>query len=197
MGLLEMDRLFVKQKAKLIELTNEYGIFDEDGTPAGSVREEGQSAARKVLRFVSNVDQFLTHKYAVAEADGTVILRMVRPGKILKSKVHVTDASEQPVGSIVQQNVLGKKRFGLESPNGATLGAINAENWRSWDFQILDAQGDEVGRITKKWAGIGKELFTTADNYLVEIGSAVTGPLRQLATAAAVGIDTALKQDEP
>src|SRR5256885_1620739 len=100
------------------------------------------------------------------------------------------------MGLLEMDRLFVKKRFGLESPGGESLGAINAENWRSWDFQILDAQGNEVGRITKKWAGIGKELFTTADNYLVEIGSAVTGPLRQLATAAAVGIDTALKQDE-
>jgi uncharacterized protein YxjI len=196
MGLLDRDRMFVKQKAKLIELTNEYGIFDDSGNQVGSVREEGQSTTRKVLRFVSNVDQFLTHKYAVYEADGTVVLGMTRPGKILKSKVHVTDQQGAAVGSIVQQNVLGKKRFALESPTGEPLGAINAENWRSWDFQILDPQGGEVGRITKKWAGVAKELFTTADNYLVEIDAGVKGPLRQLATAAAVGIDTALKQDE-
>jgi uncharacterized protein YxjI len=195
-GLLGMDRMFVKQKAKIIELTNEYSIFDDGGTQVGSVCEEGQSTARKLLRFVSNVDQFLTHKYAVYEADGTVVLNMNRPAKILKSKVHVTDASGAPVGSIVQQNVLGKKRFGLESASGEKLGAINAENWRAWDYQIVDAAGAEVGRITKKWAGVAKEMFTTADNYLVEIDPTVSGPLRQLATAAAVGIDTALKQDE-
>ena len=196
MGLLDMDRMFVKQRAKIIELTNEYGIFDENGNQVGSVREEGQSTARKILRFVSNVDQFLTHKYAVCDADDSVVLRMTRPAKLLKSKVHVTDPAGGEVGSIVQQNVVGKKRFALESPAGETLGTINAENWVSWDFQILSPHGSEVGRITKKWAGIGRELFTTADNYLVEIDPSVTGPLRQLATAAAVGIDTALKQDE-
>jgi uncharacterized protein YxjI len=196
MGLLDTDRMFVKQKAKLIELTNEYSIFDESGAQVGLVREEGQSGARKVLRFVSNVDQFLTHRYAVSEADGSVILRMTRPGKILRSKVHVTDAAGTPIGSILQQNVVGKKRFALESPTGELLGAINAENWRSWDFQILDPQENEIGRITKKWAGVAKEMFTTADNYFVEIKAGLSGPLRQLATAAAVGIDTALKQDE-
>ena len=196
MGLLEHDKLFVKQKAKLIELTNEYGIFDDQGTHVGSVREIGQSKARKVLRFVSNVDQFLTHKYAVYEADGSIALGMMRPAKFMKSKVVVTGADGAEIGQIVQQNVFGKKRFGLRSQQGDALGAINAENWRSWDFAILGPDGAEVGRITKKWAGVAKELFTTADNYLVEIGPAATGTLRQLAMAAAVGIDTALKQDE-
>lgn len=196
MGLLEHDKLFVKQKAKLIELTNEYGIFDEQGAQIGSVRETGQSKARKVLRFVTNVDQFLTHKYAVAEADGTIALGMIRPAKLMKSKVIVTAADGAPLGAILQQNVFGKKRFTLQAQDGTAVGAINAENWRAWDFQILDASGTEVGRISKKWAGIAKEMFTTADNYFIELGSAVTGTLRQLAMAAAVGIDTALKQDE-
>lgn len=47
-----------------------------------------------------------------------------------------------------QQNVVGKKRFALQSPQGDEIGSIDAENWRSWDFAIHDARGAEVGRIT-------------------------------------------------
>jgi hypothetical protein len=54
--------LVVNQKAKLIELTNEYSVFDQNGNQIGSVTEVGQSALKKVLRFVSSVDQFKTHK---------------------------------------------------------------------------------------------------------------------------------------
>lgn len=193
--LLELNRMFVRQKAKLIELTNEYAIMDEEGNQVGAIRQEGQSTARKVLRFVSSVDQFLTHRLAIYDAAGAKVLELTRPGKIFKSKVHVTDASGQAVGSIVQQNVFGKIRFGLVDPVGEVLGAVNAENWRAWDFHIADATGAEIGRITKKWAGIGKEMFTSADNYMVEIAPGVTGPLRSLAFAAAAGVDTALKQD--
>jgi uncharacterized protein YxjI len=195
MPLLEMNRVFVKQRAKLIELTNEYALFDESGNQVGVVREEGQTVAKKLLRIVSSLDQFMTHAYSVYEADGTKALGLTRPRKLLKSKVEVVDGQGNALGTIAQQNVMGKKRFGLESAAGEPLGAINAENWRAWDFQILDGQGVEVGRITKKWAGIGKELFTTADNYLVELSESLSGPLRALALAAAVGIDTALKQD--
>ena len=35
MGLLERERLFFTQKAKLIELTNEYAVRDEDGIRSG------------------------------------------------------------------------------------------------------------------------------------------------------------------
>ncbi len=194
-NLLELNRFFVNQKAKLIELTNEYKILDENGQEVGAIRQEGQSKLKKFARLISNVDQFLTHHLSVYDSYGQKVVSLTRPAKFLKSKVQVMDAAGQPVGVIEQQNVIGKIRFGLMSAGGEALGAINAENWRAWNFQIADAGGAEVGRITKKWAGVGKEMFTTADNYMVEIDQSVTGSLRMLAFAAAAGVDTALKQD--
>ena len=195
MALLDHKRLIVNQKAKLIELTNEYAIRDEEGTQVGAIRQEGQSKLRKLARLVTSVDQFLTHKLAVYEADGTKLLELVRPRKFLKSSFDVTDGGGTPVGTIVQENVFGKKRFAMKGQAGEDLGSINAQNWRAWNFQIQDTAGMEVGRITKKWSGLGKELFTSADNYVIEIDDAARGPLRLMALASASAIDTALKQD--
>ena len=33
-------------------------------------------------------------------------------------------------------------------------------DWKGWNFQLLDNEGRELGVVTKKWGGIGKELFT-------------------------------------
>ena len=33
-----------------------------------------------------------------------------------------------------------------------------------WTFNILK-DGNEIGKITKKWSGLGKEAFTDADNF--------------------------------
>ena len=54
----------------------------------------------------------------------------------------------------------------------------------------------EVGRITKKWAGILKEGFTTADNYILNVSGEVSPDLRLMMLASAAGVDVALKQDE-
>ena len=194
--LLSRNTLVINQKAKLVELTNEYRILDEDGNQIGSIREEGQSKARKALRFLTNVDQFLTHKLAVYDAGGQRVLEMVRPAKIMKSTVNITDGQGRPAGKIVQQNVVGKKRFALKGPDGRELGGVNAQNWRAWDFVIEDPGGSEVGRITKKWAGILKEGFTTADNYILNITGQISPELRLIVLASAAGVDIALKQDE-
>lgn len=194
--LLTRDTLVINQKAKLIELTNEYRILDEQGNELGVIRQEGQSTLRKALRFVSNVDQFLTHKLAVYDRSGGKVVELVRPAKIMKSTVEVADGSGRAVGKIIQKNVFGKKRFALEDATGQLLGAINAENWRAWDFAIEDATGSEIGRITKKWAGLLREGFTTADNYVLNVNGNATGDLRLLMLASAAGVDLALKQDD-
>ena len=193
--LLTRDVLVINQKAKLIELTNEYRILDQDGNEIGVIREEGQSKARKVLRALTKVDQYLTHRLSVYDVSGTKVVQLVRPAKFMKSTVEVSDGSGNAVGKIVQQNIVGKKRFGLEA-GGSSVGSIDAENWRAWDFAIHDTTGREVGRITKKWAGILKEGFTTADNYILNVSAPVSPTLRLLMVASAAGVDIALKQDE-
>jgi uncharacterized protein YxjI len=193
--LLARNVLVINQKAKLIELTDEYRIRDEEGNDIGYIREEGQSMVKKAVRFVSDLDQFFTHRLAVYDRDGTKVVELLRPRKIMKSRVEITDGQGRPVGKIVQKNVLGKRRFALESATGELLGTINAENWRAWDFAIEDQTGTEVGRITKKWAGLLKEGFTTADNYVLEIGGQVSGDLRLMMLGSAAGVDLALKQD--
>ena len=195
MELLDQERFFVRQKAKLIEVVAEFAILDEAGNKIGAVTETGQSKAKKVLRVLTSVDQFLSKKFAVVDANGEPVFNLTRPAKFIKSKITVLDNEGKEIGTISQQNAIGKIRFSLTSASGEDLGGIFAENFRAWDFRIEDAQKNEVGRVSKKFAGAMKELFTTADNYLVELSPSLTGPARQLAFAAAVTIDTALKQD--
>ncbi|HVF75597.1 MAG TPA: phospholipid scramblase-related protein [Acidimicrobiales bacterium] len=192
--LLEHERLIVSQKAKLIELTNEYKIRDEQGNEVGAIRQEGQSGLRKLLRLVSSIDALLPVTLSVYDAGGRKVAGLRRGATVWKSKIEVTDGSGGVVGRLVQENMVGKVRFGIEGAGGVRLGEMKAENWRAWDFAISDISGAEVARITKKWAGLGKEMFTTADNYVVELTPQATGPLRLIVLAAAAGIDTALKQ---
>jgi len=195
MGLIEHNRIVINQKAKLIELTNEYKIRDEQGAEIGVIRQEGQSTLKKVARFVSSLDQFMTHRLGAYDISGAKVLELVRPRKIVKSSVEVYDGAGALAGTIRQENVFGKIRFGLHDAAGTKVGEIRAENWRAWNFAIVDQTGAEVGRITKTWEGLAKTLFTTADDYLLDISPSLGGSLRLLAFASAVGVDTALKQD--
>jgi uncharacterized protein YxjI len=193
-SLYDQSVLVVNQKTKLIELTNEYEVYDLHGQQIGAVVQVGQSALKKAARFVSNLDQFLTHSLEVRDATG-VVLVLTRPAKFVKSRVQVARGNGQPLGEIVQANVFGKIRFDLVV-NGQVVGAIQAENWRAWDFAIVDAAGTEVARITKRWEGLARTLFTTADKYVVHVHFTLPDPLASMVIAAALTVDTALKQDD-
>src|SRR5437763_388091 len=105
-----------------------------------------------------------------------------------------TKVQRQVIGRIVQQNMIGKIRFSMEA-GGQQVGSLNAENWRAWNFHVADTAGVEVARITKTWEGLAKAVFTTADNYVVQIHRPLEDPLRSLVVASALCVDTALKQD--
>ncbi|GBD85486.1 Scramblase [bacterium BMS3Abin02] len=186
--------LVVNQKMKLIEVNNEYAIYDRNGKQIAAVRQVGQSTLKKILRVVSNLDQYMTHTLQVVDMAGNVLLTITRPRKIVKSRFEITDGSGNEIGTVSQKNVFGKIKFSLQA-GGQNVGSIDAENWRAWNFSIKDASGVEVARITKTWEGLLKTAFTTADNYVVQIEHVLTEPLRSLVIASALTVDTALKQD--
>ncbi|MDQ6850810.1 MAG: DUF2510 domain-containing protein [Actinomycetota bacterium] len=186
--------LVVNQKAKLIEINNEYAIYDQNARQIAAVRETGQSGLKKAARFLTSLDQYMTHKLQIVDMQGSVLLALTRPAKLVKSRIIVEDVQGRELGQIVQQNAIGKIHFGLES-GGKVYGTINGENWRAWNFNIQDHTGTEVARITKTWEGLAKTMFTTADNYVLQVHRALEDPLRTLVVAAALGVDTALKQD--
>jgi uncharacterized protein YxjI len=187
--------LVVNQKAKIIEINNEYAVYDQNGRQIDAVRQVGQSTAKKVMRVLGSFDQFMTHKLQVVDMTGAPVLALTRPAKVMKSRIVVQDANGSDVGEIVQENVVGKIHFGLQA-GGRKVGSLNAENWRAWNFNITDESGTEVARITKTWEGMAKTMFTTADNYVVKIHRPLEDPLRTLVIASALGVDTALKQDQ-
>ncbi len=79
--------LVVNQKAKLIEVNTEYAVYDQDGNQIGAVRQVGQSGFKKALRFVSDVDKFMTHKFQIVDMVGNVQLAVTRPAKLVKPRV--------------------------------------------------------------------------------------------------------------
>ena len=61
--------LVVNQKAKLIELNNQYSVFNQNGQQIAAVNQVGQTAAKKVMRLVSSLDQFMTHKLEITDPE--------------------------------------------------------------------------------------------------------------------------------
>ena len=124
------------------------------------------------------------------------MLVLTRPAKFVKSRVVVPAARRRARSARSCRPTSSARSGSTWSPNGQLVGAIQAENWRAWDFAITDAAGTEVARITKKWEGLARTLFTTADRYVVLVHFRLPEPLASMVIASALTVDTALKQDD-
>jgi hypothetical protein len=91
---------------------------------------------------------------------------------------------------------IGHARLGLRA-NGQRLASISADDVSLWDFRVNDLNGVEIARITKTWAGLLKEHFTKADNYVVAMHRPLDEPLRWLVLASALVIDVEFKEQKP
>ena len=183
----------VNQKAKLFEGSTNFTVYRGDGTEIAAVRQVGQSAVGKLLKATSRFDMLMSATFEIVDRSGAVQLVIEKPRTFLKGRVSVHRPDGGEIGQIVTKLRLGKARF-LLNVGDSQIGEIDAQNFRGWDFAITDANGGKVGRISKTWAGFGKEMFTNADNYVVEIDRAVADPLRSLMVASALTIDALMKQ---
>jgi len=67
-------------------------------------------------------------------------------------------------------------------------------NWVGWTFKFLDRDQNEIGTITKKWAGVGKEMFTSADNYMIALNDEPSPAKAILMLAAGLAVDIIYKE---
>ncbi|MGW1212616.1 phospholipid scramblase-related protein [Streptomyces sp. NPDC002499] len=179
-----------------IEPANEYQVMDQHGTGIGSVTEAVRSTLKKALRFGSGLDRFLTHRLEIRDAAGQPQLLLSRPAKLRRPQVTVTRPDGTPVGEIVQQEEAEGIDFAILTPDYQLIGAIRAENRQAWNFSVVDDYDREVARITKTWEGLARTPFTAADHCALEIHHQLSEPLLSLVVAAALTVDTALKQDD-
>ena len=67
-------------------------------------------------------------------------------------------------------------------------------NLIGWTFKFLDSEQNEIGTITKKWAGVGKEMFTSADNYMIALNDEPAPAKAILMLAAGLAVDIIYKE---
>jgi len=186
------DVIVVNQKAKLFEASAQYSVFDQNGNEIAAVQQVNQSKFAKILKLLVKFDGLLTTELNVIDTNGNQLARLFKPRHFFKAKVEVTTASGLE-GSINTVLKFGKAELKLMMGE-QQVGLIKAENFRAWNFAIFDAAGNQVGKVSKTWAGLGKEFFTQADNYVVEIAQNIQPQLREFSVVSAVAIDAVLKQ---
>ncbi len=192
--LLKKNLFFVKEHVGMFKAANNYDIYDpQTGSLIMECRENRLGILTKLLRFTS-YKRMTPFDIQIQTSDGKQLVRISRGISLFLSKVRVYDEHDQPLGGFKQKLFSIGGSFTVLDSNETPVCLLKGK-WTGWDFRFMDGE-TELAHVTKKWAGIGKELFTTADNYVLEISQAVPAesPARQLILAAVMCIDMVLKE---
>ncbi len=195
MGNVINNNLFlVKEHVGLFKAANNFDIYDPStGDIIMECREPSLGFFTKLLRF-SDYKRMTPFDIQITTPDGQRIVRIQRGISIFLSKVIVSDQDNNVIGGFIQKLFSIGGKFDVVNRNDQVICKLEGK-WTGWNFSFTDGER-EFAHVSKKWAGIGKELFTSADNYVLEISSDVpeNDDLRKLILAAVMCIDMVLKE---
>jgi uncharacterized protein YxjI len=188
------NTFLVKEHVGMFKAANNYDIYDPaTGQIVMECREPNLGFLTKLLRF-TDYKRFTPFDIEVRTATGQLVVGVSRGIAILRSTVEAKGPQGQPLGTFRQRLMSLGGRFDVLDTTGTAVCTLQGK-WTSWEFRFMAGE-QELARVTKKWAGLGKELFTTADTYALEIAPAVPADsaLRPLILAAVMCIDMVLKE---
>jgi uncharacterized protein YxjI len=193
--ILNLNLFFVKEHVKIFKAANSFDVFNpETGQIVLNCQEENLGFFTKLFRF-TDYKRMTPFNMEIRTPEGEKIITVKRGISFILSKVEVLDANGFLIGRFKQKFLSIGGKFEVLDANDTSLCMLKGK-WTSWDFKFISADNHEFASVTKKWSGIGKELFTTADNYILKINPEVppNSPLRQLILAAVMCIDLVLKE---
>lgn len=188
------QQFLVKEHVGMFKAASNYDIYDlHGGEEVLECREEKLGFFTKLLRF-TDYKRMTPFHMTIRDPEGNVIVEVKRGISIFLSNVKVFDGDGVYLGGFQQKLFSLGGAFSVLNDGGKIVCQLKGK-WTGWDFRFMK-DSLELAHVTKKWAGLGKELFTSADNYVLEIADGVPpdGVLKRLILAAVMCIDMVLKE---
>jgi uncharacterized protein YxjI len=194
--MLDRKTYVVRERVGFMKLASTYDLLDPNTGQTIGVAKEEPPGIVKYLRLLVNNKWLPTTVNVYEREDAPPVLWIHRGVALFRTPVHVhTPAGD--LGYFREKFLTIGKTFIIFDTQDREIGTVKGD-WKGWNFQVLGRQGAELGRVTKKWAGLGKELFTNADTYVITISDAAAGrrEVAQLLLAAGLAIDTVFKEKD-
>lgn len=187
------QRLSVRQRKKWLEillsfeLKNSYDVFDESQQAVLKVQETGGG----FLELLGRLFLGPMRPFSVDISDlttGDVVLKLKRPFRFIFHRLDIMAGNGEKIGSIERRWSWVRRIYSIQDAQGNEVATLFGPFLKPWTFEIK--QGEMViGTVQKKWSGLGKELFTDADNFGIDLGNISDPTLKSLAFASIVLID--------
>jgi uncharacterized protein YxjI len=195
--MLNRKTYFVREHVGFMKLTDTFDILDPGTKDQLGIAKEKQGVLIKALRLLMH-KRMLPTKVFIYEGnnpdDESKLLFSIQRGfTLFRSRVEICDAGGKVVGWFRSKLFTIGGAFQVFDAAGNEVALVKGD-WKGWNFRFLDKSQNEIGTITKKWAGIGKELFTSADNYIIALNQEPEPAKAILLLAAGLAVDTVYKE---
>ena len=191
---LKRNLFLVKEHIGVFKSANNFDVFDpQTGEEILHCREDRLGFVTRLLRF-TDFKRMTPFDIEIRKPSGEPVVHVRRGFSMFLSKVDVLDEQERRTGGFQQKFFSLGGAFSVLDKNDRLLCQLQGK-WTGWDFRFV-AGDKELARVSKKWRGLGMELFTSADNYMLQISDEISpdDPLRQLILAAVMCIDMVLHE---
>ena len=195
--MLDRKLYFVRERVGFMKLADTYDILDPETQAQIGIGRERPGTLIHLLRLLVN-KQMLPTKVFVYEGsdpdDESKLLFSIRRGfTLFRARVNIVDRSGKVVGGFRSKALSLGGAFRVFDAADREVALVKGD-WKGWNFRFLDASGAEIGTIARKWGGLAKELFTSADNYVIALNQAPTPAAGMLLLAAGLAVDTVYKE---
>ncbi|QDT24955.1 phospholipid scramblase-related protein [Gimesia panareensis] len=191
---LNRNLYLVKEHVGMFKAANNFDVYDpESGEIILECREDNLGTFTKMLRF-TDYKRMTPFDIQIRTPSGEQVIRISRGVSLFLSTVSVFDKNDNYIGGFKQKFFSIGGAFRVLGPDEGPLCELKGK-WTGWNFHFMK-DDVEFAHVSKKWSGMGKELFTSADNYVLEMFDTIPqdNPLRQLIMAAVMCIDMVLKE---
>ena len=192
--MIHKNLFLVKEHLGVFKAANNFDILDpENGEIIMECREDSLGLITKLLRF-TDYKRMTPFNIKVKTLDGKQVVRVERGVSFFLSEVRVYDENDTLIGGFKQKFFTIGGAFDVLDVDDTVVCSLKGK-WTGWNFKFT-YENQELAHVSKKWAGLGKELFTSADNYVLSVNETIPSDsvTRKLILSAVMCIDMVLKE---
>lgn len=166
LDLTRYESVRIKQRVEPLEMftgfesRNSYDLHD----PSGNVIAHAAESTSGMQRLFLGSGRF--ESVELRNTSGDPILKLKERWSFPFSTHAISTGDGQPWFQIKQRFAILKRKFSIWGDGNPDM-SIRGPRFRPWTFWV-DEGNTQVGKITKRFSGIGTEMFTDADNFDIE-----------------------------
>ena len=188
--MLERTMFVVKEKGKLFSSRRSYEILDDAGKVIGTAEQSTGGLAKLLGAVMGDPPTKIEFR---EKPDDSLVFTVRRSGYLFK-KVQVLDSQGVVLGTYKAKKFSLSGGFHVYDKDGKHVAEIRGKLTK-FDYTFFAPDGKtELGKVSKKWGGMMKELFSSAETYGVQIAPAAAEDpkAKMLILGAAIAIDCLL-----